>query len=212
VSLAGTIRAMAGRGLWIALLAAAWPGGAAGHGGVVFEEDLCVIEIGLFKAHFTVYQPETRASEEFCEDVPDLGTAVFVMDYLHDSLREVPVDFRIIEDVLDRTLYANWEDIQSIPDLDAVTVYYHPPEVKPGASYTAEHRFDEKGWYIGIVTTRHPTLEKTYQAVFGFHVGGRGPGYWPWLVAILVVVQLGYWYLSGGWARWRSRVRGTDAA
>jgi hypothetical protein len=76
------------------------------HGGVVFDEDLCVIEIGLFKAHFTIYQPESRASEEFCEDVPDVSNSVFVMDYMHDSLREVPVDFRIIKDVQNRTLYA----------------------------------------------------------------------------------------------------------
>ena len=45
----------------------------AAHGGVVSEEDLCIIEIGVFSAHFTVYQPETRASTEYCEDIPDVG-------------------------------------------------------------------------------------------------------------------------------------------
>ncbi len=127
------------------LLAALDAGPVWAHGGVVFEEDLCVIEIGLFKAHFTVYQPQTRASEEFCEDIPDVNEAVFVMDYLHDSLREVPVDFRIIKDVQNLTLYANWDDVQAIPDLDAVTVFYHPPEVRRDASFSATFRFLDKG-------------------------------------------------------------------
>ena len=43
-------------------------GNSSAHGGVVAEEDLCVIEIGVYRAHFTIYQPESRASEEFCED------------------------------------------------------------------------------------------------------------------------------------------------
>jgi hypothetical protein len=172
------------------------------HGGVVFAEDLCVIEIGLFKAHFTVYQPETSASEEFCENIPNVTTSVFVMDYMHDSLREVPVDFRIIKDVQNRTLYANWDDIQAIPDLVAVTVYYHAPVVRENASFTAEYSFVEKGWYTGIVTTRHPTLDKTYQAVFGFHVGGKGVGYWPWFLLLIAVVQVGFWVMNGGYTRW----------
>jgi hypothetical protein len=181
-------------------------GGKVGaHGGVVFDEDLCVIEIGLFKAHFTIYQPESRASEEFCEDVPDVSNSVFVMDYMHDSLREVPVDFRIIKDVQNRTLYADWDHIQSIPDLDAVTVYYHPPETRENASFTAEYSFEEKGWYTGIVTTRHPTLDKKYQAVFGFHVGGQGIGYWPWFLLLIALAQAGFWVMNGGLGRWRSR-------
>ena len=71
---------------------------ALAHGGVVLEEDRCVINIGFLTAHFTVYQPESRANEEYCEDIPDVTNSVFVMEYLHDFLREMPVDFRIVED------------------------------------------------------------------------------------------------------------------
>ena len=104
----------------------------AAHGGVVSDEDLCIIEIGVFSAHFTVYQPETRASTEYCEDIPDVGEAVFVLDYLHGSLKEVPVDFRIVKDVKDLTIYAKWEDIRSIDDLEAATVLYQSPRIVPG--------------------------------------------------------------------------------
>ncbi|NNL95847.1 MAG: hypothetical protein HKO64_09520 [Xanthomonadales bacterium] len=173
------------------------------HGGVVADEDLCIIEIGVFRAHFTIYQPQTRASREFCEDVPDVSEAVFVLDYLHASLSQVPVDFRIIRDVNNRTIYASWEDIQAIADLDAVTVFHEPARVYPDASMSAQHRFEEKGWYIGIVTTRHPTLDRHYQAVFGFHVGRRGFGFWPLMILAILVVQLHYWVSNGGYSRWQ---------
>lgn len=169
------------------------------------EEDQCVIDIGLFRAHFTIYQPQTRASEEFCEDVPDLGETIFVMDYLHESLRRMPVDFRIITDVNDRRQYANWEDVQEIHDLDAVTVFYQGPRVEPQGSMTARARIEDPGWYIGIVTTEHPTLDRRYKAVFGFHVGGKGFGWWPLLLLIAVLVQLHFWISGGGLRRWRER-------
>ena len=38
---------------------------ASAHGGVAFQEDLCVINIDFLQAHFTVFQPETRESDEF---------------------------------------------------------------------------------------------------------------------------------------------------
>ena len=183
--------------------------GTLAHGGVVMEEDQCVIDIGLFRAHFTIYQPQTSASREFCEDVPDLGETVFVMDYLHDSLRQMPVDFRILQDENDRGKYAAWEDIESIPDLDAATLYYQAAQTRPSGSLTARYDFSEKGWYIGVVTTRQSGSNKIYRAVFGFHVGGQGVGYWPWLVLIALIVQLQYWISSGGWKRWRSKYSGS---
>jgi hypothetical protein len=175
------------------------------HGGVVAEEDLCVIEIGIFRAHFTVYQPETRASKEFCEELPDVGNAVFVLDYLHDSLREVPLDFRIIRDVNNRTIYASWEDVQSIDDLEAATVFYQSPKISPGASMSVSHKFVESGWYTGVVTTRHPTRDLAYQAVFGFHVGKKDLGFWPLMALIIVALQAQYWISSGGYRRWQEK-------
>jgi len=175
------------------------------HGGVVAEEDFCIIQIGFFKAHFTIYQPEERGGEEFCEDIPEVSDTIFVLDYMHDSLKQVPVDFRIIEDVQERTLYASWDDIQKIEDLDAVTVYYQPPAIESDGVLELEYTFLEPGWYTGIVTTRHPTLDKEYQAVFGFYVGGRGLGYWWWMILIAILGQTGFWMANGGLARMRSK-------
>jgi len=189
-----------------ACLLSLWCLEAGAHGGVVLEEDLCVIQLGFFKAHFTIYQPETRANEEFCEDIPDVTQTVFVMDYLHNSMREVPVDFRIIRDVADLGVFARWEDVAEL-DVEAATVFYQPPVVRPDAAFTVEHEFTEPGWYIGIVTTQHPSLDRTYNTVFPFRVGGGISPYW--LVAILaaIAIQTHFLVSSGVLARLRSKLR-----
>ncbi len=61
---------------------------AFGHGGVVLEEDLCVINIGYLQAHFNIYVPQEHQRQEFCEDIPSTGESLFVMEYLHPGLDE----------------------------------------------------------------------------------------------------------------------------
>ena len=56
-----------------------------GHGGVVEEDDLCVIKIGYLRAHFKIYVPAERQHQEYCEDIPVRGDSVFVMEYQHDE-------------------------------------------------------------------------------------------------------------------------------
>ncbi len=185
---------------------------ARAHGGVVLDEDRCLINIGFLTAHFTVYQPETSANEEFCEDIPEVSASVFVMEYLHDFLREMPVDFRIIRDINDVGEFARWEDVQAIQDLEAATVFYQPPVIQSDGNYTAEYSFQEEGTYIGVVTARHPDGERNYNAVFFFQVGGMEWGTLPLFIGILVLLQLGYWLSNGGWEKWRSKTTGDQAS
>lgn len=178
---------------------------AIGHGGVAYEEDLCVININFMQAHFTVFQPETRESDEFCEELPDVARSVFVMEYLHELLPEMLLDFRIIRDVNNVGTYATWEDVEAIEDLEAATVYYESPKIEPGGYYRASYEFDAKGTYIGIVTAEHPVEDRFYNAVFFFKVGGPDYGSFPFFVGILIILQFGYWLSSGGLARLRQR-------
>jgi hypothetical protein len=178
---------------------------AHAHGGVAYEEDLCVINIGFLKAHFTIYQPELHGSEEFCEEIPSVGETVFVMEYQHDFLKEMPVDFRIIRDTQDFGIYARWEDVQSIADLEAVTAFYQAPVVRADGAFTVNYAFDEAETYIGIVTAKHPTDDRVYNAVFYFQVGGPDYGTLPWFVVLALFLQGMYWYTSGGYKRWRAR-------
>ena len=163
------------------------------HGNILTEEDVCIIEIGFLKAHFTVYQPQTGGSKEYCEDLPNTGTTVFVLDYLHDSLRTMPVDFRIIKDVTNLGRYAKWDDIVNLKNLQRDTVFYHPPIKRPDAEFKVSFDFSEPGGYIGIVTTQHPTKKITYNAVFPFTVGHVGLGYLWIIIALILALQLGYW-------------------
>ncbi|MEQ8858582.1 MAG: hypothetical protein RIC56_08040 [Pseudomonadales bacterium] len=177
-------------------------GPASAGGGVMLQNDTCIITIGFYTAHFTAYQPQTRGDEEFCEDLPDIGEAVFVLDYLHDSLKDVPVDFRIIENATGLGTYAGPSDIRALGDLDTFTVFYRPPTVEADASYQISHVFETPGDYVGIVTAGHPSNDKTFVAFFPFSVGVGGFPY-VWVIPALAVLFAGV--VAFFWLRPRSR-------
>ena len=117
---------------------------AMAHGGVVEEEDLCVITISYLKAHFKIYQPLIDGHDEYCEDLPNATESIFVMEYMHDELGRVPVDFRIIRDVTGKGRFARWDDVAAIEDIESVTVFYQPPIVDPDV-FTVLYDFKEEG-------------------------------------------------------------------
>jgi hypothetical protein len=168
-------------------------------GGVVAGDNLCTMHIEFYSARFTAYQPNTRGNEEFCEDLPDLGLSIFVLDYLHASLKEVPVDFRIIKDVTGQGRFAKLDDVEALGDIEPLTVYYHPPEVRSNGSYQVEYEFIEEGEYIGVVTAGHPSNKNTYAAVFPFKVGKQAYGMRFLFAVLLAGLALLAWYrLRGG--------------
>ncbi len=188
------------------LIAVAVSPSARGHGGVVAEEDLCLLRMGFLQAHFTLYLPETRGAEEFCEDLPETGRALFVVEYLHEMMRETPVDFRIITDDQGFGVFANWEDVRSIPDIEAQTVFHRPLAVEPTGLVTVSHTFNEPGGHIGIVVAEHPTNGKAYNAVFYFEVGHVGYGYIPLFVGLILVAQLLFFASTGSLQRFLARI------
>lgn len=175
------------------------PGVAGAAGGVVMTDEGCTMHIDFYSARFTAYQPETRGNEEFCEELPEAGPTLFVLDYLHPSLKLVPVDFRIIRNVTGQGRFAKPEDVAALGDLEPHTVFYHPPEVRPDASLQVEYDFADEGEYIGIVTAGHPTNDRTYEAVFPFEVG-RGVRWGLAIGVLLIAVAALAW-----WRRRRNR-------
>ncbi|MDZ7685759.1 MAG: hypothetical protein U5O39_12755 [Gammaproteobacteria bacterium] len=119
----------------------------------------------------------------------------------------MPVEFRIIRDVKGFGEFTNWEDVQSIPNLDEVTVFHESPRTASDGSLSVEYEFEEGGPYIGIVTAHHPEKAEPYRAVFFFRVGGADWGYWPLLAVVLIGVQLLYWHSTGTLGRWGARLR-----
>ncbi len=184
----------------------------AAHGSVVEEGDGCLIRFGFYSAHFTIFQPASRQHQEFCEDIPEVSETVFVMEYLHNSLREVPVDFRIIRDSEKHGRFVKWADIVALGDLQEDTVFYQPALVQADGVFSVLYSFAAPGDYIGIVSAAHPTEELLYHAVFPFRVGGANWFSWPLIISLLVLVQLLYWWMNGRLTAGRFSKRGqTDS-
>ncbi len=189
--------------LLVAWLAVLQPHPVFAHGGVVEEEDLCVIKVNYLRGHFKIYQPLLDGHEEYCEDLPNATESIFVMEYMHDSLANAAVDFRIVRDVTGKGRFARWEDVEAIPDLDAVTVFYREPRVDPDV-LTVMHEFTEEGHFIGIVTANVTGDDQVHRAVFPFEVGYTGVGYWPFFILLLAAIQVHYLLMSGRLKTWWS--------
>jgi len=169
---------------------------AYAHGGVVEEDDLCVIKVNFLRAHFKIYQPRVTGHEQFCEDLPAATESVFVMEFLHDALQTMPIDFRIVRDVTGKGRFARMEDIEQIDDLNAATVFYQPALLEPDV-YSVVHTFENEGDFIGIVSATNADTGEVYAAVFPFEVGFTGWGYWPLFIGLLVLIQIQYLAMSG---------------
>ncbi len=179
----------------------AWPQLAGAHGGVVEEEDTCLLRMGFLQAHFTLYQPELRGAEQFCEEVPEVGSSLFVIEYLHEMMKQIPVDFRIIRDDQGFGIFANWEDVQSIADLDAQTVLHRTLAPEPTGWLTLRHNFQEAGGYIGVIVAQNPANQKNYTSVFYFEVGNAGYGLIPLFAVLVLAAQLTFWLSTGSLQR-----------
>jgi hypothetical protein len=155
----------------IAMLLALMTSVAFGHGGVSIEDDMCIMQVGPYRAHFTGYQPERRATQEFCEDIPEVGRVIFAIDYISDELRGMETDFRIIKDVNNIGIRATYEDLGTKEDIERATILYRPPENLPTGTFNVTHTFPEKGHFIGMVIARHPETGKEFISVFPFAVG-----------------------------------------
>jgi len=140
----------------LCLLVLASPRPCFAHGGVSMENDVCKLRVGPYMMHFTGYQPKTSPELEFCEDIPGTGPTIIVLDYIDSSLRDLPVEARIIRDT------------GSEADLDAITVYHKPAALYPRGSVVLEHTFDEPGRFVGLVTVGDQVSR------FPFAVGTRG--------------------------------------
>jgi hypothetical protein len=105
------------------------------------DEDRCKLRVGRYVMHFVGYQPESASGpREFCEDIPETGRTIVVLDYLNDELRDLPTEVRIIKDT---GAQAGFDDI---------TVLHIPAKLYPSGSLNFELNFQEPGKFVGLVT------------------------------------------------------------
>ncbi|TDU32320.1 hypothetical protein DFR24_1714 [Panacagrimonas perspica] len=157
------------------------------HGGVSMEDDHCIMRIGPYRAHFTGYQPETRATQEFCEDIPELGKAIIVVDFVDKVLREQKVEFRVLRDTRQLGRKARHEDLGTPAEIDAATLFKADAQAYPKGTLTFEQRYEQPGWFIGMLSATDAD-GKTLHSVFPFQVGVSHP--WRYVPAFVLVVVL----------------------
>lgn len=183
------------RALIGALVLSILAGRVQAHGGVSVQEDVCIMKLGDLRSHFTGYIPEARSTQEFCEDIPETGTVIMVMDFMSDELRGMDVDFRIVRDVKEIGRTATFGDLGGPDAIQKATVYYLDPQKYPHGTLSAKHRFDEPGMFVGIVTARD-SAGQVRTSVFPFSVGRKT--YWSYVVAFLLAIgaSVGLYRLS----------------
>ena len=77
---------------------AGFAGQAWAHGGVSIDQGQCIMKIGPDTMTFTGYQPQ-KSREQFCDDIPDVGPTIIVLDAQQDELRDMALEIRILRNV-----------------------------------------------------------------------------------------------------------------
>lgn len=149
-----------GQTIGVAVLLTAWltASPARAHGDLNMEFDTCVLQVGPNRVHFTGYQPNST-QQEFCEDIPQTGRTIIVLDFFDPALRKMQTEFRVIRDV----------GLDEAGDLDPVTIVHLPPAVHPTGTFNFEYDFPQAGKFIGLISVRDENVE--YTARFPFAVG-----------------------------------------
>lgn len=172
----------------LALLMATLAGPAAAHGGVSVEDDVCIMRIGPYRAHFTGYQPEYRATQEFCEDIPVVAKAIIVLDFIDNALRGMDVEFNLLRDTDGLGATARFDQLGSMQQIRDRSLFNVPATHYPRGTITLEPTLDQSGWYIGVLSATDPQSGGTLHSVFPFRVGVRS--YWRYLIALSVILAL----------------------
>lgn len=146
---------------------------ALAHGGLSMDEDTCKLRIGQYVMHFVGYQPDSASGpKEFCEDIPETGRTIVVLDYVNPELRDLPTEVRVIRDT------------GTAPEqLDQVTLMHLPPQLYPTGSLNFEIDFREPGRFVGLVWVGD---KQRLESRFPFSVG-RTRSWLHWLVPVVLI-------------------------
>lgn len=138
------------------LTAQAWA-----HGGVSLDSGQCIMKIGPDTMTFTGYQP-LKSRETFCDDIPDVGPTIIVLDAQQDDLRDMTLEIRILRNVGQADDKENEE---------ANTEYYVGPKKYKSGTLNFDYNFAKEGKFIGLVKARSDDGSKEWVSRFPFAVG-----------------------------------------
>ena len=127
-------------------------GQAWAHGGVSIDQGQCVMKIGPDTMTFTGYQPQ-KSREQFCDDIPDVGSTIIVLDAQQDELRDMALEIRILRNVGQK------DDSEN---MDANTEIYVAPKKYKTGTLNFDYDFKQQGNFIGLVKARSDDGAKEY--------------------------------------------------
>ena len=134
---------------------------ANAHGGVLVEQGQCIMKIGPDTMTFTGYQP-LKSREQFCDDIPDVGPTIIVLDAQQDELHDMMLEIRILHNV------GQTDDNEN---LEANTEIYVTPKKYRTGTLNFEYNFANEGNFIGLVKASNESGTKEYVSRFPFAVG-----------------------------------------
>ncbi|WP_159732089.1 hypothetical protein [Methylosinus sp. Ce-a6] len=144
----------------LALATAGLIGEAHAHGGVSLDGGQCIMKIGPDTMNFTGYQP-LKSRDVFCDDIPDVGPTIIVLDAVQDELRDMALEIRILRNV------GQSDDNEN---LEKNTEVYVPAKKYKTGTLNFEYNFTKKGDYIGLVKAKADD-GREYVSRFPFAVG-----------------------------------------
>jgi hypothetical protein len=130
-------------------------------GGPIQKVEQCVTKIGPNTLTFTFYQP-LKSRGQFCEEVPEVGPTIIVIDSMQDELRDMTMELRLVKTT----------EIDDEPAENGQVVEAHLPPAKfRSGTIEYEHDFAERGNYVAFIKARDAEGLKEYNASFAFSVG-----------------------------------------
>jgi hypothetical protein len=69
--------------------------GAQAHGNKPIEQDTCAHQISGNWLHYSAYQPKLDPKAEYCDDIPQVGDTVLVIDIVDKRLREQELGVKV---------------------------------------------------------------------------------------------------------------------
>ena len=103
-----------------------------------------------------------KSREQFCDDIPDVGPTIIVLDAQQDELHDMMLEIRILRNV------GQTDDNEN---LEANTEVYVAPKKYRTGTLNFEYNFANKGNFIGLVKASNESGTKEYVSRFPFAVG-----------------------------------------
>ncbi|RTL80508.1 MAG: hypothetical protein EKK29_19115 [Hyphomicrobiales bacterium] len=131
-------------------------------GGPIQQVEQCVSKIGPDVLTFTFYQP-LKSRNQFCQEIPETGPTIIVIDSMQDELRDMTIELRLIKATgsIDSEMMWNEKSVEASL----------PPTKFNSGTITYEHNFLERGKYAVLIRAKGENGSKEYNSTFEFTVG-----------------------------------------